>query len=189
MTSPPAHFADRRAAGRLLGARLLRLALRNPAVIALSPGGIHVGFEVARALDGELGLIAIPEDGPDRRLPRISSLEILRRAVVLVDDGTTAVATILATIAALDREGAASVVLAIPVLPGDAVPALESSCDEVVCLVGISNGERVEDQYHEFHDVSRSEAIHLLHDARDPHSPPAPPLDVSIAPDGAIEAD
>ena len=71
MTSPLAHFADRRAAGRLLGAQLLPLGLCNPAVIALSSGGIHVGFEVARALDGELGLIAIPGDGPDGQLARI----------------------------------------------------------------------------------------------------------------------
>ena len=116
MSSPLAHFSDRRAAGRLLGARLLSLGLRNPAVIALSPGGILVGFEVARALGGELDLVAIPGDSRGARSSRVLSLEILHRTAVLVDDGTTPVATTLATVHELRREGAASVVLAVPVL-------------------------------------------------------------------------
>jgi predicted phosphoribosyltransferase len=178
MSTPLAHLSDRRAAGRLFGARLLPLGLRNPAVIALSPGSILVGFEIARALGGELDLIAIPGDSPGAHAP----LEILHRVVVLVDDGITPAATILAIVAELEREGAAPVVLAVPVLPVDSIPALESICDEVVYLVQISNGERPEDQYGEFHDVSRSEATHFLRDSRDRHSPPAPPIDDDFVP-------
>jgi predicted phosphoribosyltransferase len=182
MSTPLAHLSDRRAAGRLLGARLIPLGLRNPAVIALSPGGILVGFEIARALGGELELIAIPGDSPGARSPRVSSLEILHRVAVLVDDGASPTATILATIGELQREGTTEVVLAVPVLPVDSIPALECICGEVVYLVQIPDGERPEAQYDDFHDVSRSEASHFLRDLRDRHSPPAPPIDDDLVP-------
>jgi predicted phosphoribosyltransferase len=164
------------------------MELCNPAVIALSPGGVHVGFEVARALGGQLDLVAIPGDGPGIRSAHISSLDILQRAAVIVDDGRAPLATVLATVAALRREGAVPVVLAVPALSGNAIPTLEDSCDEVVYLVRMSSGDRLEDQYHEFRKVSRNEVSHFLHDARDPHSPPAPPVDDAIDPPGTVEA-
>ena len=72
-------FADRREAGRMLGARLSEMDLADPVVVALPRGGVPVGFEVAKALRApldiglvrklghpsqpELGLGAIGEDG------------------------------------------------------------------------------------------------------------------------------
>jgi putative phosphoribosyl transferase len=72
-------FPDRRAAGRMLAARLCKLELDAPVVVALPRGGVPVADEVARALgvpldialvrklgapsQPELGLGALGEDG------------------------------------------------------------------------------------------------------------------------------
>jgi putative phosphoribosyl transferase len=72
-------FADRRAAGRRLGAELATLELDRPVVLGLPRGGVPVAYEVARVLSApldvlvvrklgcpwqpELGLGAIGEDG------------------------------------------------------------------------------------------------------------------------------
>jgi predicted phosphoribosyltransferase len=177
MSSKSVHFADRRAAGRRLAALLQRLALCNPAVIALSHGGVEVGFEIARALDGELDLVTVPTgETPSHRGP-IPSLDLLGRVAVIADDGAAPADALLAAVAALHREGVSSVVLAVPALCDDAIAVLERAYEDIVYLVRLANNERIEDQYGDFHDIGRSEAIHFLRDSRDPHSPPAPPLD------------
>lgn len=72
-------FRDRRAAGRALAARLERLELDAPVVVALPRGGVPVAYEVAKALGApldialvrklgapgqpELGIGALAEDG------------------------------------------------------------------------------------------------------------------------------
>ena len=186
---PRQTFADRRASGRLLGAQLIPLGLRNPAVIALCPGGIHVGFEVARALRGELDLIAIQDDGSDSWQLDTSSVDMLHRMVVIVDDGSTSVSAILDSVAAIRLQGATRITLAVPVLLGSALPVLQSACDAVLYLVQTSSGEQAGDRYADFHDVGRGEAIRLLRNARNPRSPPAPPVrEAAAAPDEAKSA-
>jgi predicted phosphoribosyltransferase len=77
--APEFSFADRRAAGRMLAARLFELDVDAPVVVALPRGGVPVAYEVARALDApldvalvrklgapgqpELGIGAVGEDG------------------------------------------------------------------------------------------------------------------------------
>jgi putative phosphoribosyl transferase len=72
-------FADRRDAGRRLGARLAGMGLREPVILGLPRGGVPVAHEVATLLDAtldvlvarklgapiqpELGIGAIAEDG------------------------------------------------------------------------------------------------------------------------------
>jgi predicted phosphoribosyltransferase len=50
-------FANRIDAGRLLADSLREYRDRNPLVLAIPRGGVIVGFEVARALEGELDII------------------------------------------------------------------------------------------------------------------------------------
>jgi predicted phosphoribosyltransferase len=56
-------FADRRAAGRELGARLRRLALEDPVVFGLARGGVPVAYEVAKALDAPLDVLVVRKVG------------------------------------------------------------------------------------------------------------------------------
>jgi len=60
-------FADRRAAGRALGARLLTHALPHPVVLALPRGGVPVGVEVAAALGAELDIVVARKIGAPGR--------------------------------------------------------------------------------------------------------------------------
>ena len=61
--SEPVRFADRREAGRLLGARLLPLAAEEPLVVGLPRGGMPVAAEVAAALDAPLEFLAVRKLG------------------------------------------------------------------------------------------------------------------------------
>ncbi|MCC7138235.1 MAG: dienelactone hydrolase family protein [Planctomycetes bacterium] len=59
----PLPFADRRDAGRRLAAALARWRGRRPLVLALPRGGVPVGDEVARALEGELDVLVVRKVG------------------------------------------------------------------------------------------------------------------------------
>ena len=56
-------FANRRDAGRQLGARLSVLRVKNPVVLGLARGGVPVAFEVARALDSPLDVLVVRKLG------------------------------------------------------------------------------------------------------------------------------
>ena len=58
-----AMFADRRAAGRQLAARLHHLRQDEPLVLALPRGGVPVGFEVAQELDAPLDILLVRKIG------------------------------------------------------------------------------------------------------------------------------
>jgi putative phosphoribosyl transferase len=73
-------FVDRRDAGRRLAARLMPLAHEHPVIVALPRGGVPVGFEVARALDAPLEVLAV------RKLGAPNNPELAVGAVA--EDGT-----------------------------------------------------------------------------------------------------
>lgn len=56
-------FADRREAGRRLGAALERFRGEDPVVLALPRGGVPVGYEVARALGAPLDIVLVRKLG------------------------------------------------------------------------------------------------------------------------------
>jgi len=59
-------FADRRAAGRELAARLRDVAVPDPVVLGLARGGVPVAYEVAQALDAPLDVLVVRKIGaPD----------------------------------------------------------------------------------------------------------------------------
>lgn len=61
--SEPRFFADRRAAGRCLGARLLAYRDACPVVLALPRGGVPVGYEVANELHAPLDVVLVRKIG------------------------------------------------------------------------------------------------------------------------------
>src|SRR5262249_44218769 len=56
-------FLDRRDAGRRLAAALMARAHERPVIVALPRGGVPVGYEVARALDAPLEVLAVRKLG------------------------------------------------------------------------------------------------------------------------------
>jgi len=84
------------------------------------------------------------------------------RVVVLVDDGVATGATMRAAVAAAKRQGAARVVVALPVAAADAVAPLEAAADEVVCLHVPAWFTGVGACYDDFGEVSDAEVVALL---------------------------
>jgi len=56
-------FVDRRAAGRVLGARLRSLNIEDPVVFGLARGGVPVAYEVAQALRAPLDVFVVRKIG------------------------------------------------------------------------------------------------------------------------------
>jgi putative phosphoribosyl transferase len=63
LTIAPREFKDRETAGRLLGARLLKLDLKDPVVLALPRGGVPVAYEIAKCLNAPLDLVLVRKIG------------------------------------------------------------------------------------------------------------------------------
>lgn len=84
------------------------------------------------------------------------------RVVVLVDDGVATGATMRAAVAAAKRQGAARVVVALPVAAADAVEPITAAADEVVCLHVPAWFTGVGACYDDFGEVSDAEVVALL---------------------------
>ena len=89
-------------------------------------------------------------------------LPVAGKTVILTDDGAATGRTLLLAIALLRREGAAKIVVAIPVAPPDAVELLEREADEVVCLEIPSSFMAIGEFYGDFSQVSDEEAAAIL---------------------------
>jgi predicted phosphoribosyltransferase len=79
-------FADRRAAGALLGAELARRGLgEHPVVLGLARGGVEVAAEVAAALGGELDVLVVRKIGHPAQ-PELGLGALAEDAEPLFDD-------------------------------------------------------------------------------------------------------
>jgi predicted phosphoribosyltransferase/pimeloyl-ACP methyl ester carboxylesterase len=90
------------------------------------------------------------------------------RTVVIVDDGVATGATAIAAVRSLKAEGAARVVLAIPVGPPEMVEFLRSEADEVICLREEENFWAVGQFYIDFEAVSDDEVLRTLNQYKAP---------------------
>jgi putative phosphoribosyl transferase len=84
------------------------------------------------------------------------------RTVVLVDDGIATGGTVRVALRALRSSGAAEVVLAVPVAPGDTLEALRDEADRVVCLATPAPFLAVGNHYADFAQTTDAEVIELL---------------------------
>jgi len=85
------------------------------------------------------------------------------RTVILVDDGIAGGSTMRAAIAALRREGAASIVIAVPTAHEEALAALAKLADATYCAnVRSGRSFAVADAYAEWRDLSDDELVALL---------------------------
>jgi putative phosphoribosyl transferase len=87
------------------------------------------------------------------------------RTAVIVDDGIATGSTARAACQVARAQGAACVVLAVPVAPRSAIPALSSVADEVVCLETPGRFMAIGQWYGDFSQTSDQEVVALLHRA------------------------
>ncbi|MEV7447052.1 phosphoribosyltransferase family protein [Streptomyces sp. NPDC091204] len=114
--------------------------------------------------------------------PRVA---LAGRTVIVVDDGIATGSTAAAACEVVRAQGAARVVLAVPVAPPDAVARLRTAADEVVCLSAPHAFRAVGEWYEDFSQTPDEEVVALLARASAPPGP-GPGADVRAT---AVEVD
>ncbi|MDX3536324.1 phosphoribosyltransferase family protein [Streptomyces sp. MB09-01] len=109
------------------------------------------------------------------------------RTVIVVDDGIATGATAAAACEVVRAQGAARVVLAVPVAPPDAVAWLRTEADEVVCLSTPRAFRAVGEWYEDFSQTPDEEVVALL--TRAAAAPGAGPASGPAARATAVEVD
>jgi len=84
------------------------------------------------------------------------------RSVVVVDDGIATGSTMKAALASVKKQGAAKVIVAIPVGPPSTINELQSQADNVVCLFMPEYFQAIGQFYSDFSQTSDEEVIELL---------------------------
>ncbi|MET9567777.1 phosphoribosyltransferase [Streptomyces virginiae] len=107
------------------------------------------------------------------------------RTVIVVDDGIATGATAAAACEVVRAQGAARVVLAVPVAPPDAVARLRGAADEVVCLSSPPAFRAVGEWYRDFSQTADEEVVSLLARAAAGPAPGRAPRTVEVEVDAA----
>jgi len=138
---------------------------------AIGEGGVRIISEeiVRRTGVGEKDLVAVERAEAAELVRRAHAyregrprLPLEGRAVVVVDDGVATGATARAACQVVRAQGAAYVVLAVPVAPPDAAARLREDADEVVCLSAPVLFSAVGEWYRDFSQTSDEEVVALL---------------------------
>jgi predicted phosphoribosyltransferase len=157
-----------------------------PGYEELAMGAIATGG--VRVLDEELvRMLHLPRDVIER-VTAIEMTELERRerqyrgdrpapdvrgrTVILIDDGLATGSTMRAAIAALKKEGAKRIVVAVPVAPPETCEALRAEVDDVVCAVTPEPFRAVGLWYGDFSQTTDEEVRDLL--ARAASEAPSP---------------
>ncbi|HEV3474761.1 MAG TPA: phosphoribosyltransferase family protein [Actinomycetota bacterium] len=94
-----------------------------------------------------------------------SPVDVAGKVAVIVDDGVATGGTAAAAVRWARAQGAARVVMAIPVAPREAVAKLSKEADEVVCLATPEPFFAVGQWYERFPQTSDEEVVQLLEQA------------------------
>jgi predicted phosphoribosyltransferase len=89
-------------------------------------------------------------------------LDVRGRTVILIDDGLATGSTMRAAIAALKKEGAKRIVVAVPVAPPETCESLKAQVDDVVCAVTPEPFRAVGLWYRDFSQTTDEEVRDLL---------------------------
>jgi predicted phosphoribosyltransferase len=147
---------------------------RELAMGAIAPGGVQIlDLSMVRAL-------CVPEEAirevADAELQELERRELLYRngrpplsvagqTVILVDDGIATGSSVLAAIAALRRQQAVRIVVAIPVAPANACSAIRMEADEVVSVAEPAMFFAVSQWYADFNQTTDDDVCELLREA------------------------
>ena len=153
-----ANLAD--AGERLVPAVRERLdTWRDPCVLAIMPNGVPVAEPLA---DG-LGLPLLPAPLDRSGEPSVGALPPLDgRTVIVVDDGVETGTAARLVGEAARAAGAAYLVLAVPVCPREARPAMERVYDEVIALDQPMVRRDLRWHYDDFDTIDEAEAQRRL---------------------------
>lgn len=91
-------------------------------------------------------------------------LNVKKKTVILVDDGIATGATVLAAQKALQKMGAAAIVLAVPVVAKDTYRSIAKHFGKIVALEIPSEFYAVGQFYQEFSQVEDNEVVRILRD-------------------------
>jgi putative phosphoribosyl transferase len=94
--------------------------------------------------------------------PDADRVSLRGRTVLIVDDGIATGATVLAAVRVARGLGAATVVVAVPVAPADALGGLAEIADEVVCPLAPRRFQSVGQWYVDFRQVPDAHVRELL---------------------------
>ena len=97
----------------------------------------------------------------------LPAAELAGRTVVLTDDGIATGSTALAALRWTKAQGAARIVLAVPVAPPETVERLRAEADDVVVLLAPLGFHAVGEWYERFDQTSDDEVVEALRAARD----------------------
>ncbi len=105
-----------------------------------------------------------------KRLARTEELYLMGRKpadvkdkiVILADDGATTGSTLALAVQSIRQQGAAEVIVAVPVAPASAVSLLNESADEVICLMEPKKFIAVRHWYKEFRQLADHDICQIL---------------------------
>jgi putative phosphoribosyl transferase len=141
---------------------------------ALGEGGVRIVNDqivaMARVSQQELAAIEAGERAElERRAERFRAgrrpVPITGRTVIVVDDGIATGSTARAACRVARAQGAARVILAVPVGHADAIKSLRSDADEVICLTEPRSLQAIGEWYEDFSQTSDEEVVSLLSEA------------------------
>jgi predicted phosphoribosyltransferase len=157
-------FADLADAGARLAAVLrgADIDLHDACVVAIVPNGVPVAEPVADALSLPLVGAFLERAGE----PHVVDLpDVGGRTAIVIDDGVETGTAALLVGGALRQAGAARLVLAVPVCPREAEPALRRIYDDVVAVARPLARRDLRWHYADFDTIDEGEARRRL-DAR-----------------------
>jgi predicted phosphoribosyltransferase len=141
---------------------------------AIASGGVRVlNNDVMRAIphaDEIIEAVTARETAELERREQIyrerrPSPELRDRVAILVDDGLATGATMRAAVKALRQQGAAKIVVAVPVGPPDTCREIEQEADETICLSTPPFFQAVGQYYEDFSQTSDEDVRELLNQA------------------------
>jgi putative phosphoribosyl transferase len=151
----------------------------NPEVVAIT----HVTDAEIAAVEGreraELDRRARRFRGDRPRTP------LAGRTAIIIDDGIATGSTARAACQVARAQGAARVVLAVPVAPPSACSALAADADEVICLETPGHFMAIGEWYQDFSQTSDREVVSLLQRAAAERGPAGPARPAKAPPPAA----
>lgn len=144
---------------------------RELAMGAIAPGGVQVlDLSLLKQLcvsNEAMEEVAAAEGEELERQERLyrgdrPALPVAGKTVILVDDGIATGSCILAAIATMRKQGAARVVVAVPVAPATGCSAIRMEADEVISVAEPEIFFAVSQWYEDFSQISDDEVRTLL---------------------------